>query len=131
GRGAAMTRESVAFRRLQRWTFWTAMVLIGIAVLFAVYLALRLTTDRAERFDDPVAQFKYGSTGGDKNFGIPYVIWQVLPVLFRQYLPEGRQDQGWAAFGFIYEDPDDLPDGLRRPRPVGTSMRNYMGIERT
>ena len=33
-------------------------------------------------------------------------------------MPEGRADEGWAAFGFIYEDPDDLPDGLGQP-PAG------------
>mgnify|MGYP001220049276 CR=1 FL=1 len=117
-------------RKLARWLAWAAIVVLALMLLAAAYLAIRLSTDRAESFDDPVMQFKYGSTGGDKNFGMPYVMWQAMPVLFRKYLPPGREDEGWAAFGFIYEDPAELPDGFR-PRPIGTSMRNYMGIERT
>lgn len=119
------------YRIALRWIGRLAMVAFALAVVFSAYMAIRLTTDRAESFDDPVAHFKYGSTGGDKNFGIPYVIWQVLPVLFRQHLPEGREAEGWAALGFIYEDDADLPDGLEFRRPVGTSLRNYMGVERT
>ena len=115
----------------RRWIGRLAILACALTLVFGVYMAYRLNIDRAESFDDPVAQFKYGSTGGDKNFGLPYVIWQVMPVLFKQYLPEGKQDQGWAAFGFIYEDAADLPKGLDYPRPVGTSLRNYMGIERT
>ena len=76
------------------------------------YFAWRLTRDEAESFADPVAQFKYGSTGGDRNFGLPYVMWVAMPSLFRDLLPEGREDEGWAAFGFIYEDEADLPPEL-------------------
>ena len=96
----------------------------------AAYFAWRLGRDTAETFTDPVAQFKYGSTGGDRNFGIPYAMWQAMPTLFRDLLPEGREDEGWAAFGFLYEDPAELPPELRHPRPVGTSLRNSMGIDR-
>ena len=51
-------------------------------------------------------------------------------ALFRDLLPPGREDEGWAAFGFIAEDPADLPPELRHPRPVGTSLRSTMGIDR-
>ena len=77
-----------------------------------------------------MAQFKYGSTGGDRNFGLPYAMWQVMPHLFRDLMPPGREDEGWAAFGFIIEDPADLPPELHHPRPVGTSLRSTMGIDR-
>ena len=70
--------------------------------------------DEAETFADPVAQFKYGSTGGDRNFGLPYVMWEAMPSLFRDLMPEGREDEGWAAFGFIYEEAADLPPELRQ-----------------
>ena len=107
-----------------------ALMLIALIVSGA-YLMWRLSIDRAETFADPVAQFKYGSTGGDKNFGFPFAMWEAMPVLFKRLLPEGRQDEGWAALGFLYEDEKDLPrEGLRRRRPVGTSLRNHMGIDR-
>jgi hypothetical protein len=106
-----------------------ALVLI-VLLLFGANLMWRLGIDRAETFADPVAQFKYGSTGGDKNFGFPYAMWQAMPVLFKDFLPEGRQDEGWAALGFLYEEEKDSPPELRRRRPVGTSLRNHMGVER-
>jgi RoxA-like, cytochrome c-like/Cytochrome c len=115
------------WRQLQ----WVGALVLIALVLLAANLLWRLNIDRAETFADPVAQFKYGSTGGDKNFGFPYPMWEAMPVLFKKFLPEGRQDEGWAALGFLYEDDKDLPrEGLRRRRPVGTSLRNHMGIDR-
>ncbi len=111
-----------------RWVCWAVTVTVFLSVIAGIYLAYRLTIDRAEQFEDPAMQFKYGSTGGDRNFGIPYAIWEVMPLMFPEYLPEGRQDEGWAAFGFIY-DKDDR-DKLPHLRPIGTSFRNYMGVER-
>ncbi len=125
-----MTDVSSACRPFCRWLWYAALAAAAVVIVFGVYMTFRLTTDRAESFVDPVAQFKYGSTGGDKNFGIPYPIWEVMPIMFRNYLPAGHQDEGWAAFGFIFEDQKDLPDGFGRTRPVGTSLRNNMGIER-
>ena len=115
------------WRQLQ----WVGALVLIALVLLAANLLWRLNIDRAETFADPVAQFKYGSTGGDKNFGFPYPMWEAMPVLFKRFLPEGRQEEGWAALGFIYEDEKDFPrEGLRRRRPVGTSLRNHMGIDR-
>lgn len=126
----AITQKTPLIEILRRWSLRLVVLVLVLMVVGGGYLAARVTSDSAESFDDPLAQFKYGSTGGDKNFGIPYPIWQVMPVLFKHHLPAGREEEGWAAFGFLYEDPADLPPGMNRPRPVGTSMREYMGIER-
>jgi hypothetical protein len=116
--------------RLGRGVVWLSLVVLLVGLAAAGYFAWRLGRDEAETFADPVAQFKYGSTGGDRNFGIPYAMWEAMPTLFRDLLPEGREDEGWAAFGFLYEEAADLPPELRRPRPVGTSLRNHMGLDR-
>ncbi len=50
-----------------------------------------------------------------------------MPHLFRDLMPPGREDEGWAAFGFLTEDPADLPPELDHPRPVGTSLRSHHG----
>ncbi|WP_119389067.1 cytochrome c [Taklimakanibacter lacteus] len=106
-------------------------VLLAFLIITGLYFGWRLSRDEPEIFaDNPALQFKYGSTGGDKNFGIPFAVWQVLPVLFRDKLPRGREAEGWGAFGFITEE---FADGAPRPRhqrPVGTTMRNFMGLER-
>ena len=107
-----------------------SVVIVVLLLVAGAYFAVRLSSDRAEAFADPVAQFKYGSTGGDRNFGIPYPMWAAMPTLFRDLLPEGREDEGWAAFGLIYEPADALPPEMGRQRPVGTSLRNHMGIDR-
>lgn len=126
-----MARTSSLLDTLRKWALRLVVLVLVVAVAGGAYLAYRVTSDRAESFAEPIEQFKYGSTGGDKNFGIPYSIWQVMPVMFKQYLPAGRQEDGWAAFGFIFEDPDQRPRGFGRERPVGMSLRSSMGIERT
>jgi mono/diheme cytochrome c family protein len=123
-------RKAGAIAWIVRWTGRLGVALLVALLVGGAYFAWRLTRDSAEEFADPVAQFKYGSTGGDRNFGLPYVMWEAMPSLFADLMPEGRADEGWAAFGFIYEDEAALPPELGRRRPVGTSLRNHMGIDR-
>jgi hypothetical protein len=108
---------------------WKTLVL-AVLVVAGLYFAWRLTRDQPEAFASGEMQFKYGSTGGDKNFGIPFAVWEVLPVLFRDRLPKGRENEGWGAFGFITEEFGEKDERPRYLRPVGTTMRNYMGLER-
>jgi len=75
-------------------------------------------TDIAQHFTDPVQQFKYGSTGGDRLAGVPVGIFKALPTLCRDYLP----GDGWESLGFIYEPGMD--------RPIGTSLRRTLGFDR-
>ena len=115
---------------LGRWIVRLGVLVLVVVLAAVAYFSWRLSLDEAESFADPVAQFKYGSTGGDRNFGIPYVMWAAMPHLFRDLMPEGREDEGWAAFGFLYEVAADLPPEMEHPRPVGTSLRNQMGVDR-
>jgi mono/diheme cytochrome c family protein len=105
-------------------------MLLALLVAAGIYSGWRLSRDEAEAFVSDELQFKYGSTGGDKNFGIPFAIWEVLPVLFKDKLPKGREGEGWGAFGFIIEEFAEGSERPRHKRPVGTTMRNYMGLER-
>lgn len=122
-----MKRLSALYRFLKRWIVRTGVALVFAIVIGGAYMAYRLNIDQAETFDNAEAQFRYGSTGGDRNFGIPSAIWHALPVLFADMLPEGREADDWSAFGFIYDTDEH---GNRRDRPIGTSLRNHMGIDR-
>jgi hypothetical protein len=114
----AARRIGTVLRRLWGWR-WR---IVGVAVLLVAIVAAALTInyrrDVAESFSDPIKQFKYGSTGGDRLAGIPVGIFKALPELCRDYLP----GEGWQSLGFIFEDGMD--------RPIGTSKRRSLGFER-
>jgi hypothetical protein len=102
-------------------------------------------------------RFKYGSTGGEANLGIPLEIWQVTPLVcaetlqrivgkrmaadyparVRNYSPRPRDvpdasrlalsREGYEAFGLIFEN-----DAEERPMdvPIGVSKRRHLGFDR-
>ncbi|HZN31701.1 MAG TPA: hypothetical protein VFB88_20265, partial [Xanthobacteraceae bacterium] len=116
---AALAAIWVALRACWRARWYilgiaAACIVVGVAYLFYDYRY----RDEAEAFPDPVQQFKYGSTGGDRLAGIPVGIFNALPKLCRDYLP----GEGWQSLGFIYEP------GMNRP--VGTSKRRTFGFDR-
>jgi len=90
-----------------------------LLVALGVYLLLRFGGDTPVVYGDIEEHFKYGSTGGEREAGIPYWIFQVLPRVFPQHLP----GPGYASLGFIYEEGKDLP--------VGMSKRHHLGMDRT
>jgi hypothetical protein len=68
-----------------RWYLFglvAALIVTGVA-----YFIRDFRRDEAQTFyDDPIKQFKYGSTGGDRLAGIPVGIFKALPILCRDYL---------------------------------------------
>jgi mono/diheme cytochrome c family protein len=98
-----------------RFFLWAIAALI---LLLALGAAIRFLPDRPVSYADPVEHFKYGSTGGERNMGFPYWLFQVLPEVCPELLP----GKGYASLGFIFEPGRDLP--------VGMSQRRHMGIDR-
>lgn len=118
-------------QRLRKIFTRTAQILLAVVLAVTVYGLYLLNVDQPERFSDPLTAFKYGSTGGEKNFGLPVSVWNVLPKMFPEYLPEGKEMLGYGAFGFLNEPRDQqVAQGVKTARPVGTSVRNVMGIDR-
>lgn len=86
-------------------------VLLTAVLIFAgcLYLEfIRLTTKPGppRTFDDPVAEFKYGSIGAEWS-GFPHAVWRELPTIFADRIPEG-----WSSFGFIEEPGAEVPVGI-------------------
>ena len=109
------------------WRWKWRIVLLVIVALIATgfsYLTWRFTRDDPVTYKDPEEHFKYGSTGGERESGIPYWIWKVLPKMFPEYLPGKTYTPGneYASLGFLYEPGKDLP--------IGVSRRNTQGIDR-
>lgn len=135
-----------------KWSF------AGIAVLVlavVVYAAFRFLPDRAVTYDTMEDHFKYGSTGGDRLTGIPYWMWQAMPLVCADTLqavagerlapdypdrvaryasgedaPAKRRElsrEGYKALGFMYE-PD--ANGQERNLPIGISQRRSLGLDR-
>ena len=102
-------------------------VLLGAAFLIVVllaYLGLRFGPDQPVDYESAEDHFKYGSTGGERESGFPYLIWKAMPAVCEDEIPGGRQypGQDFKSFGFIYEGDRDLP--------VGMSKRRHMGLDR-
>src|ERR1022692_2390267 len=93
-------------------------LLFVVLVIVGVYLLIRFNRDKPVVYASAVEQFKYGSTGGERDAGIPVALWKTLPELFRKYLP----GKGLESLGFIYE--------TNRPFPIGVSQRNVQGVDR-
>lgn len=112
-----MDNDSTSARRLKRYRIFT-LTLVVIVIITLALLANRFLVDEPVRYDDPVEHFKYGSTGGERNLGFPYWIWQILPELCSEHLP----GEGFESVGMIYEGDNELP--------VGMSKRRHLGIDR-
>ncbi|MCW8108935.1 cytochrome c [Alteromonas ponticola] len=104
----------------------SALILLGIcgvSIIVGTYFANRFFTDRAVDFKNIEEHFKYGSLGGERNLGIPYWLWQSVPLLCPELLPQKQPDDvGFESIGMLYEPGNSLP--------VGVSKRRHLGLDR-
>ncbi len=56
-------------------------------------------------------RFKYGSIGAERDAGIPYWIFYVLPRMFPEKIPGPN---GFASFGVSWEQGQELPIGFTK-----------------
>ncbi len=118
-----MAAETAHRRIWRRAGITVAIVVVVVPIVFVIALAVRFLPDRAVVYDAPEDHFKYGSTGGERNWGFPYWIWRVAPEVCADLMPDRRPgDVGYESFGMFYEDGEDLP--------VGVSKRRHLGMDR-
>jgi hypothetical protein len=106
----------------KRWARWLVVLLVlptFLLIALALYVGRILTEDEPVVYSKIEEHFKYGSTGGERESGFPYWIFQALPRVCALHLP----GPGYASLGFTFEEGKDLP--------VGMSRRRYQGIDRT
>jgi mono/diheme cytochrome c family protein len=104
--------------RWRRRFFILVAVLVLVPATLTVYAIARFGGDTPVVYDNIEEHFKYGSTGGERESGFPYWIFQALPQVCEHRLPGG-----YRSLGMIYEEGEDLP--------IGMSQRRYTGINRT
>src|SRR6266851_5136168 len=119
----APEQPAVATSKSWRWRI-VLLIAVALATLVCFYFVARFTRDDPVTYGDPEDHFKYGSTGGERESGIPYWIWKVLPKMFPEYLPGKTYVPGkeYISLGFLYEAGKDLP--------IGVSRRNTQGVAR-
>ncbi len=94
----------------------TLLVCLGVVVVlgalggvFAWYKFFREEAQPDWITKDPEMRFKYGSIGAERDAGMPYWIFYVLPRMFPEKLP---RPAGYAAFGVGWEQGRELPIGF-------------------
>lgn len=122
-----MTEEKltpVEAYQAQRFSIRRAIA-ITIVFLIATFVYWRYFAETPVDYADVRDHFKYGSIGSDSDGGIPYAVWQILPHMFPEYLPDRDAFEklpleqrttlaGFAQFGFVIEEGKDLPIGFSK-----------------
>jgi mono/diheme cytochrome c family protein len=89
----------------------TLLVLAAAVGAVVTRSAVRVQGQSATSIED---HFKYGSIGTEGTVGVPYWIWQVLPIVFEDKLPK-RPGVGYERLGFVNE-------GASHGRPIGQTL---------
>lgn len=94
------------FRSKKVWATIIILVLLGGFIGFQLYnRLLRKYPDIAYASQED--HWKHGAIGLSTESRIPAVLWKVLPKMYPEKLPKG-----WASFGFITEEGNELPVGF-------------------
>ena len=97
----------------RKLAIWLGGLLVVVAVggAFAWYKFFREERQPEWITKDPDMRFKYGSIGAERDAGMPYWIFYVLPRMFPEKLPRAG---GYAAFGVGWEQGQELPIGFTK-----------------
>jgi hypothetical protein len=93
---------------------------IVILILLAGFIGYEMWTHLFRQRPDivyaaPEDHWKHGAIGLSSDSRIPYLVFKVLPRMFPEKLPGPG---GWASFGFIVEEGNELPIGFAK-RDIG------------
>jgi len=98
------------------------LLVASLVILCVLFIARPFFKSGPVVYDDPVEHFKYGSVGSDNlQNGLPYWVFQVLPEMFPEHLPQNGMG-GWRALGLVVEEGKDTPVGFSRRRKSGIDL---------
>jgi hypothetical protein len=99
----------------RRWI--RGLLVVGVLVLlggiYGWYKFFREVPQPGWVMATPESRWRYGSIGGERDAGIPYWIFYVLPRMFPEKLPGPG---GYAALGVSWEQGQELPIGFVKKR---------------
>ena len=106
-------------------SLWTVVAIVALAMGAIAGVIAYVKFYRAQPppvFASDEDHFLFGSTGTERDHGIPYWIWLVLPRIFPEHLP---RPGGYAALGVATRQGGEMPVGFSKltigyPR-VGTN----------
>ncbi len=87
------------------------IILVALGAIFGWYKFFREEPQPDWVTSTPEMRFKYGSIGAERDAGIPYWIFYVMPRVFADKLPGPG---GLAAFGAVWEQGQELPVGFTK-----------------
>jgi mono/diheme cytochrome c family protein len=96
------------------WLLWTLLVLLMLGVIVGVTVWHKFFREEPQPdwiTSTPDMRFMYGSIGAERDAGIPYWIFYVLPRMFPEKLPGPG---GYASFGVAWEQGQELPVGFTK-----------------
>lgn len=112
--------EAALAKRRRRWrpVLWLVLAAAALALFVGIGLIIRVLQSGTPYYSDDDQHFRYGSIGAEVASGIPYKVWQALPVLFAEEFPAGD----YSSFGFLYDGTQDLPIGISKRRVSGVDL---------
>ncbi|MGH7230550.1 MAG: hypothetical protein ACREJU_04230, partial [Nitrospiraceae bacterium] len=87
------------------------VIVVGMVAFVGWNRLMRERPQPAWATETPEMRFKYGSIGAERDAGIPYWIFYVLPRMFPEYLPGPG---GYASLGVAWEQGQELPIGFTK-----------------
>jgi mono/diheme cytochrome c family protein len=138
-------RQGFLYRLFARSSVWRlagtlALLLIAVLLVTGVYSAFRFLPDRAltnppdkpegdytQAYIDAI-RFKYGSTGGEANLGIPLLMWQAIPLACAETLKKVVGTRMAADYVERVRNYNPRPDGKPDPTRLALSREGYEAL---
>jgi hypothetical protein len=99
-------------RRRSKLYVWIVAVMLLVIVTITAWANLWREKPQPQWITgDKRDNFLYGSVGAERDAGIPYWIWLVLPRMFPEYMPGNG---GYVSVGLSWEEGKEMPAGFSK-----------------